>query len=43
MVMIDKNGVCAPHKLLAKVKFFDQIDSYDLNEFANSPLITKMV
>ncbi len=43
MVIADKNEIYALHKLLAKVKFSDQIDSYDLNEFANSPLITSLL
>ena len=43
MVIADKNEVYALHKLLAKVKFSDQIDSYDLNEFAGSPLITSLL
>ncbi|WP_162051339.1 hypothetical protein [Pontibacter pamirensis] len=43
MVIADKNEVYALYKLLAKAKFSDQIDSYDLNEFAGSPLITSLL
>ncbi|MDO6388761.1 hypothetical protein Q4E40_01395 [Pontibacter sp. BT731] len=43
MVIADKNEVYALQKLLAKVKFSDQIDSYDLNEFAGSPLLTSLL
>ena len=43
MVELDKYELHALHKLLGTIKFSEQIDSYDLNEFANSPLITNIL
>ncbi|WP_224996863.1 hypothetical protein [Cesiribacter sp. SM1] len=43
MIIDNKAEIHALHKLLATVKYSDQIDSYDLNEFANSPLITNLL
>ncbi|MCC9168567.1 hypothetical protein [Pontibacter harenae] len=43
MVIADKYEVYALHKLLSKVKFSEHIDSYDLNEFAGSSLITSLL
>ncbi|AHM59265.1 hypothetical protein D770_04990 [Flammeovirgaceae bacterium 311] len=43
MIIDNKAEIHALHKLLATVKYSDQIDSYDLNEFANSPLITSLL
>ncbi|MFC5270931.1 hypothetical protein [Adhaeribacter terreus] len=43
MEIIDKTEILALHKVLAKVKFSAEIDSYDLNELANSPIITRLL
>ncbi|WP_187263621.1 hypothetical protein [Pontibacter beigongshangensis] len=43
MVELDKYELHALHKLLGAVKFSEKIDSYDLNEFANSPLNTSIL